>query len=197
MIKFSNGIVRLPTPLEWGTLYGMLGKEMSARMHCADSFPFWVDHTKDNSARVYFPDIFQSPEFIDKSQRVLYTDESQEKGLPIGFRPAFVVPSYLLGNTAPGELVVLNISMLMNEMPILCGRWSFRGEDIPDYVPGAILETQRLLHSPISYLRAYYVGGAAWEGAGKSVLIADRVLLKNISYQDLYFQGWAGQEGTI
>lgn len=195
MINFTNGVVRAPALSEWTAICRILGPEVDARLHCEDSYPFWVDYSKDGSvAQVCFPDALRSPEYADKTQRTLSSDDGQEERTPIGFRPAFVVPSYLLDSFTPGDFVVLNVSMLMNEAPIPCsGNWSFCKEDIPNYVPGAILETQRLLHSPISYIRTYYAGRPEGGDEGKALLIADRVLLKNISFQDLYRQGYAGQ----
>jgi len=193
LLKFMDGVVRAPALSEWAAICRIMGPEADARLHCEDSYPFWADCSKDGSvAQVCFPDALRSPEYADKTQRTLSLDDGQEKRTPIGFRPAFVVPSYLLDYSAPGAFVVLNVSMLMNEEPIPCGKWSFRGEDIPDYVPGAVLETQRLLHSPISYIRTYYAGRPEGGEEGKALLIADRVLLKNISFHDLYVQGYAG-----
>ena len=48
--------------------------------------------------------------------------------------------------------------------------------DIPDYVPGTTLELRETLEDPAYQVQAIRVG---------SVLIADRVLLKNISWNDI------------
>lgn len=57
--------------------------------------------------------------------------------------------------------------------------------DIADYAPGAKLEFRPALDDPAYQIQTIRVG---------SVLIADRVLLKNISWWDLEKQGFCGNK---
>lgn len=57
-----------------------------------------------------------------------------------------------------------------------CPTWY---EDITDYVPGARLALGPALDDPAYQVQAIRIGRA---------LVADRVLLKNISWQDLHVQ---------
>ena len=52
--------------------------------------------------------------------------------------------------------------------------------DIPDYIPGAKLKLGAPIQDAAYQVQAIKVG---------NVLIADRVLLKNISWNDLHMQG--------
>ncbi len=64
----------------------------------------------------------------------------------------------------------------MDSKPVKVPQSPTRNGDIPDYIPGAKLEMREALDDPSYQVQAIKAG---------DVLIADRVLLKNISWDDI------------
>lgn len=89
----------------------------------------------------------------------------------IGFRPALEVePRDLL---EPDGSVVVVGTLFMDGMPVRIPQNPVWDGDIQDYVPGAALEMRNALDDPAYQVQAIKAG---------DILLADRVLLKNISY---------------
>ena len=97
----------------------------------------------------------------------------------VGFRPAFdVLDSDILG---PDGTVIMAGTLYMNDMPVKVPQNPISIGDIPDYIPGAKLELGAPIQDAAYQVQAIKIG---------NIMIADRVLLKNISWDDLHKQGF-------
>ena len=95
----------------------------------------------------------------------------------VGFRPAFEFS----GNRSLADGTVTTADTLyMDGSPVKVPVNPTKDGDIPDYIPGAKLEFREAIDDAAYQVKAIKVGNA---------LIADRVLLKNISWGDLHMQG--------
>jgi hypothetical protein len=92
----------------------------------------------------------------------------------LGFRPVVEIlnPDPL---TPDGTIVTVG-TLYMDSKPVKVPQSPTRNGDIPDYIPGAKLEMREALNDPSYQVQAIKAG---------DVLIADRVLLKNISWDDI------------
>ena len=95
----------------------------------------------------------------------------------VGFRPAFDVleTEALASGLQNGDSMVIGTLYMGNE-PVKVPQNPVYNGDIADYVPGAKLEMREALADPAYQVTAIMVG---------DVLIADRCLLRNISYNDI------------
>ena len=92
----------------------------------------------------------------------------------VGFRPAFEVlhPDPL---TPDGTIITVG-PLYMDGKPVKVPQNPTQNGDVSDYIPGAKLEMREALDDPSYQVKAIKVG---------DVLVADRVLLKNLSWDDL------------
>ena len=90
----------------------------------------------------------------------------------VGFRPAFDN----LNPDVPGGTLTTVGTLYMDGKPVKVPQSPTRNGDVLDFIPGAKLEFRKALNDAAYQVRAIKVG---------DVLIADRVLLRSISWVDL------------
>ena len=152
--------IRLPTCTEYDQLADTV-KEDNSVMYWKDMFSWCQDTASDcastRAVRGY------------RSARYWGIDGAAGRGVYVGFRPAFEIldPDPMLSDGA-----ILTVGTLyMDGHPVRTPQNPTCRGDIPDYIPGAELELREALDDADYQVRAIKVG---------SILIADRVLLKNI-----------------
>lgn len=160
--------MRLPVCEEWDRMVDVTGGD-DAVMHWQKIFSWCQDMDKDypsgRTTRGYY------------SARLWGYDSISYRHANLGFRPAFELLS--ADSLGPDGTVVIAGTLYMNNSPVMnptCPTWY---GDITDYVPGARLALGPALDDPAYQVRAIRIGRA---------LVADRVLLKNISWNDLHAQ---------
>ena len=82
----------------------------------------------------------------------------------------------------PDGTIVTAGTLYMNGMPVKVPLDATCNGDIPSYIHGARLELREAVDAPAYQVKAIKVG---------DILISDRVLLRNISWNDLAVQEWA------
>ena len=93
-----------------------------------------------------------------------------------GFRPAFdLAADALPPDIQDGEAVIIG-TLYMDGIPVRVPKYPVWDSDIADYISGAKLEMRPALENPAYQVTAIRVG---------NVLVADRNLLRNISYLDI------------
>ena len=154
--------VRLPTCKE----YDLLAKDVEESndiMHwesmyswCQDADPDWAPN---RAARG------------DHSVRYWLSSRAEYRYVRVGFRPAVeILDPDILG---PDGTIVMVGTLYMDGKPVKVPQNPTKDGDIPDYIPGTKLEMREALDDPSYQVKAIKAGG---------ILIADRVLLKNISW---------------
>lgn len=96
----------------------------------------------------------------------------------VGFRPAVRLPSP--GTSPDGALITIG-TLYMNGKPIRVPTNPTWSGNIISYVPNVKLELRAPIQNAAYQVKAIKVG---------NLLIADRVMLKNISWDDLYTHGF-------
>lgn len=111
------------------------------------------------------------------SARYYDYSSSSTRRVYVGFRPAFdtLETNALPSGLQIGDSVVIG-TLYMEGKPVKVPQNPVYNGDIADYVPGAKLEMREALADPAYQVTAIMVG---------DVLIADRCLLRNISYNDI------------
>lgn len=101
-----------------------------------------------------------------------------DRSMGVGFRPAIE----LLGsNPLPSDGTIVMVgTRYMDDQPVKAPQNPVWDGDVLDYIPGAKLELRAPIQNAAYQVKAIKVG---------NLLIADRVLLKNISWNDLHEQG--------
>jgi len=152
--------IRLPTCTEYDQLADTV-KEDNSVMYWKDMFSWCQDTASDwassRAVRGY------------ASARNWNIHDATIRDVYVGFRPAFEIldPDPMLSDGA-----ILTVGTLyMDGHPVRTPQNPTCRGDIPDYIPGAELELREALDDADYQVRAIKVG---------SILIADRVLLKNI-----------------
>lgn len=154
--------MRLPTCAEYNLLADTV-KEDNGVMHwkgiyswCQDADP---NGPSNRTVRGYY------------SARAWYLYNASTRYVTVGFRPAFEIldPDPMLSD---GTIVTVG-TLYMDGQPVRTPQNPTCRGDIPDYIPGAELELREALDDADYQVRAIKVG---------SILIADRVLLKNIDW---------------
>ncbi len=97
----------------------------------------------------------------------------------VGFRPVFDVTG--IDTLIPNGALVAAATLYMNGVPVKVPQNPTEDGDVQDYIPGARLEFRPALKDPAYMVQTIKVG---------DILIADRALLKNISWDDLQRQGF-------
>lgn len=154
--------IRLPTCTEYDQLADTV-KEDNGVMHwkgiyswCQDADPNWASFRTVRgwvSARSW--------DYYIASDRYVY----------VGFRPAFEILDFdpMLSD---GTIVTVG-TLYMNGQPVKVPQNPVWNGDVPGYIPGTKLELREVLDDADYQVRAIKVG---------SILIADRVLVKNINW---------------
>ena len=157
--------MRLPTCEEYDLLATAV-KEDNNRMHwndmlswCQDVDPNWTSH---RAVRGY------------RSARYGCYYYATLRHAHVGFRPTFKIlnPDPL---TPDGTIITVG-TLYMDGKPVKVPQNPTQDGDIPNYIHGAKLEMREALDDPSYQVQAIKAG---------DVLIVDRVLLKNISWDDL------------
>ena len=119
------------------------------------------------------------------SARCWGSNGATNRNVDVGFRPTFEVlhPDPL---TPDGTIITVG-TLYMDGKPVRVPQNPTRDGDIPNYIPGASLEMREALDDPDYQVQAIKAG---------DVLIVDRILLKNISWEDLAAQGIAKKNFT-
>ena len=161
----NPGKMRLPTCEEYDFLATAV-KEDNDTMHwagifslCQDANPDW---TLTRAVRGY------------RSARHWSSSYAAHRNVSAGFRPA--IENLTPGPLPPDGTIITVGTFYMNGQPVKVPQNPTRDGDIPDYIPGAKLEMREALDDPSYQVQAIKAG---------DVLIVDRVLLKNISWDDL------------
>lgn len=161
---------RLPTCQEWDTLLRAVG-ESDELTHWRNMYSWCQDkdlHLASHRAVRGYP-----------SARYWGDFSATHRYVRVGFRPAFdVLDSDILG---PDGTVIMAGTLYMNDMPVKVPQNPISIGDIPDYIPGAKLELGAPIQDAAYQVQAIKIG---------NIMIADRVLLKNISWDDLHKQGF-------
>lgn len=159
----------LPTCEEWDRMVDIVDGD-DAVMHWRKMFSWCQDMDKDypegRTTRGYY------------SARLWGYNSTSYRYANLGFRPAFE-PLSTDSLVSDGAVVVAG-TVYMNGNPVINPASPTWYGDIPNYLPGAKLEMREALGDPAYQVKAIKVG---------NVLIADRVLLKSISWEDLHIQG--------
>lgn len=160
------------------------------RMPTCAEYSLLADVVKENNDIMHWEDIFSWCQDVDKnypSHRAIqgyhsahfwYNNPVSYRLVNVGFRPAMdILTADTLGND--GTIVTAG-TLYMRGQPVKVPQNPVWDGDIPDYAPHAKLELREALDDPAYQMKVIRVG---------NVLIADRVLLKNISWNDLHKQG--------
>lgn len=157
--------MRLPTCAEWDALVQATGGNNTIihwdRMYswCRDTDPDWAS---GRAVRGY------------SSARDWYYGNAMSRYVIVGFRPTFEVlhPDPL---TPDGTIITVG-TLYMDGKPVRVSKNPTKDGAVPNYIPGASLEMREALDDPDYQVQAIKAG---------DVLIVDRILLKNISWNDL------------
>jgi hypothetical protein len=156
--------MRLPTCEEYDLLATAV-KEDNNRMHWNDMFSWCQDAdpalASTRAVRGYH------------SARLWTRGNATARRAHVGFRPAVEIPNP--DSLTPDGTIVTVGSLYMDGKPVKVPQSPTKDGDIPDYIPGAKLEMREALDDPDYQVKAIKAG---------DILIADRVLLKNISWDD-------------
>ena len=160
--------MRLPTCEEWDRLVDITNGADS-RMHWNDMFSWCQDGSPDwasiRAVRGY------------SSARHWRNYHAANRYVYVGFRPAVeILNPDILG---PDGTIVMVGTLYMDDEPVKVPQNPVWNGDIPDYIPGAKLELGAPIQDAAYQVQAIKVG---------NVLIADRVLIKNVSWDDLHKQ---------
>jgi hypothetical protein len=169
--KTQNAIAaRVPTHREWESLVDAIDGSNDLlhwkHMHfwCRGKVPFWKEGRWIRG--------WVDAQFSDCS-------DVTSRHADTGFRPVLTSP--IAGVLPDGAMVIAAATLYMDGNPVRVPKNPVCDGDIVDYVPGAKLE-----FGPALPDESYRISAIASQG----VLVADRVLIRNISWQDLEEQGF-------
>lgn len=153
--------MRVPTCEEWDRLVKITNGE-NAKMHWGGMFSWCQDSD------------FKGTRMVRgcHSERYLYRAKETERCPSVGFRPVFDLP---LGTTASEGSLIMAGTLYMNNKPVKVPKYPEEYGSIQDYIAGTTLELGAPMVDPDYQVNAFRVG---------DILIADRVLLKNISWPE-------------
>ena len=100
------------------------------------------------------------------------------RSVGVGFRPAVEILNP--GILGPDGAAIMIGTLYMDDKPVKIPQNPIWNGDIPDYIPGAKLELGAPVQDAAYQVQAIKVG---------NILIADRVLIKNVSWNDLHKLG--------
>lgn len=111
------------------------------------------------------------------SARYWYIDGATNQNVSVGFRPAFDLEPDALSPDIQDDRPVIIGTLFMNDVPVRIPQNPTWNGDIADYTPGAKLEIRPALDDPAYQVKAFQVADG--------IFVADRVLLKCISFLDI------------
>lgn len=174
-IRFAgrDRICRLPTSEEWDQLADIVDED-DTQMHWDGMFS-WCSCRIQGFMGVCVNRGCESARHFD-------WNPPRYRNIAIGFRPAFALPGpvVLQPGTEDGNSTVIG-TLFMDGKPVQFPEYPSYDGDIEDFIPGATLEIRQKLPDPKYQIRAIKVGNS---------LVADRNLLRNISWDDLHQQGF-------
>lgn len=160
------------------------------RMPTCAEYSLLADVAKEDNDIMHWEDVFSWCQDVDRKYpsyravrgyllaRFWHGSTASDRSANVGFRPAMdILTADTLGND--GTIVTAG-TLYMSGLPVKVPQNPVWKGDIPDYAPHAKLELREALDDPAYQMKVIRVG---------NVLIADRVLLKNISWNDLHKQG--------
>ena len=168
--------MRIPTDQEWDLLMDVTHED-DVLSHWKKIYS-WVND-KENKY-----DLPASPRAVRGyySARGWLSYSAANQLVGVGFRPAVdLEPGALSSDIRDGESVVIG-TLYMDGKPVRVPQRPTWDGDIAAYVPGAKLEMRSALDDPLYQVKAFNIGG--------NILVADRNLLKRISYADLEDQSF-------
>lgn len=162
--------MRLPTCAELNYLADVVDEGNDA-MHWKDMF-FWCQ----DMGYGFGPAFRVVQGYL--SARYWHHYSASRRLVHVGFRPVLdTLAADILG---PDGSIITVGTLYMDGQPVKVPTIPDLNGDIPDYIPGAKLELRAPIQDAAYQVKAIKAG---------NVLIADRVLLKNISWEDLHKQG--------
>ena len=166
-VKSMRLVMRIPTNKEYDLLMDVTN-ENDNLIHWHEMHS-WVNNEEEiatayRAYRGYY------------SARYWYNYSASRRHVNFGFRPAFDLDAETLpSDIQDGEAVIVG-TLYMDGVPVLVPQKPTWDGDIADYISGAKLEMRPALENPAYQVTAIRVG---------NVLVADRNLLRNISYLDI------------
>ena len=173
--KAEKITMRIPTDQEWDLLMDVTHEDDSLS-HWNKMFS-WVN---DKENKYDLPASCRAVRGYS-SARLWYNYFASNLYVGVGFRPAVdLEPGALSSDIRDGESVVIG-TLYMDGKPVRVPQRPIWDGDITDYIPGAKLEMRPALDDPAYQVTAIMVDDG--------VAVADRNLLKCISYEDLKGMG--------
>ena len=161
--------VRLPTSREWDRMIDvMVG--VNSQVHWKGSFSWCLDSDPNVPGRRTACGLYAGR----------YTEyfKGESRLATVGFRPTFAIEDS--EGIPEGETTVVG-TLFMNGMPVLANHDG--ALSVPEYIPGARLEFREAVDDPRYHVKAI---------KASCTLIGDRILLRNISWDDLDKLGFCG-----
>lgn len=163
--------IRIPTNKEYDKLVELTGSN-NEKMHWKNIFS-WVNDTEND----YNLDSLYRARRGHYSARYRSNRSAPTRDVHLGFRPACELDTdTIIVDTKTGDLVVIG-TLYMDGKPVKVPQNPTWNGDITDYIPGAKLEMREALDDPAYQAAGIYIGNG--------IAVADRILLKSISYQDI------------
>lgn len=164
--------MRIPTDEEYNKLADATDGD-DAKIHWKDM----LSHVNDANNQYGIP-AFYSVRRGFSSARYWVNDSASYRGVHLGFRPAFdnLATDFLSSDIKVGDPIVIG-TLYMGGKPVKVPQNPTRDGNIEDYILGAKLEMGPALDDVAYQVTGIYIGDG--------VVVADRALLKMISYKDL------------
>lgn len=163
--------VRLPSSEEWDRMIDVTFG-VNSRIHWSGTFSWCLDECADNHDRRVTRGCYAG--------RYADAYKSESRLVSVGFRPVFDIENPK--SIPEGEIVTVG-TLYMDGRPVPTNH---NGDmKLPAYIPGARLELREPAEDPKYHVKAIRAG---------DVLIGDRVLLSQISWDDLANLGFCGSK---
>ena len=162
--------MRIPTTEEWDKFMDVVCEDNS-RSHW-ENILSWVNDSDFEKKYLSYRAFRGCP-----SARHWLWDTASRRCEYVGFRPAFDIleTDTLVSGLRDGDIVTIG-TLYMRGKPVKVPQAPTYDGDISNYILGAKLEMREALTDPAYQVTAIRVG---------NVLIADRCLVRNISYNDI------------
>ncbi len=167
--------MRIPINKEYDKPVEVTGSD-DEKMHWKDMF----SHVDDTENEYNLPAAYLADRGYYSARHWHYNSAS-DRYVDLGFRPAVDLnPDTLPSDIKEGDTLVIG-TLYMNGTPVHVPENPTKSGDIEYYIPGATLE----LWNPVKKDPKYQITGIY---IGNGVVVADRVMLRSISYKDLELQ---------
>ena len=161
--------MRIPTNQEYDKLID-LTNGAAEKMHWWEMYS-WVDDTEDELGLPEWARVVRGYH----SARHWNNSTATSRHVGVGFRPVIEpMPTDTL--PSEGELCVIG-TLYMDGKPVKVPKNPVQNGDIVNYIPGTKLEMRKPLDAPDYQVTGFHLGNG--------VFVADRVLLRYISYADI------------